>query len=251
MNKYLLPKIAALSVMAAFAAPVMAQSAGSNVLQVGWFHLTPQDSSEGITGVSGLIGSNLGSRGQSSHSSVSNADTLGLALTHFFTDNIGVTVDAGIPPTFRLSGQGSLAGFGKIGTAKQWSPAVVAKYFFGNANDKFRPFVGAGVTYVWYSDAKLTPAFQNYIAMPLSASGTGTATASLSSSFAPVASAGATYNLDDKWSIGFSVSYIPLKTEATINSTATGNYAAYGNNSYKTKLTLDPIITFLSVGYKF
>jgi len=250
MDKHFFPKIAALSIMAAFAAPVMAQSAGSNIVQVGWFELTPQDSSQGITGVSGLLGANLGSNGQNLHSSVSNADTLGLALTHFFTDNIAMTVDAGIPPTFRLSGQGSLASFGKIGTAKQWSPAIVGKYFFGDANDKIRPFVGAGVTYVWYSNTQLTPAFQNYIAT-LRTTGTGTATASLSSSVAPVATVGVMYNLNDKWSIGFSVSYIPLKTEATINSTATGSYAVYGSNSYKTKLTLDPIISFLSVGYKF
>lgn len=95
----LLPKIAALSVMAAFAAPVMAQSAGSNVINVGWFHLAPQDSSEGLTTLNGpLKGYNA-----NSHSSVGTADTLGIALTHFFTDNIAVTADLGIPPKFKLT----------------------------------------------------------------------------------------------------------------------------------------------------
>jgi outer membrane protein len=244
----ILPKIAALSVMAAFAAPAMAQSAGSTVLNVGWFHLVPQDSSEGITGVSGLV---AGASKPNAHSSLSNADTLGLALTYFITDNIALTADAGIPPTFKLTGQGDLSAFGEIGRAKQWSPAIVAKYFFGNANDKFRPFVGAGVTYVWYSNVQLSSAFQKYAGTASTNTGTGTATASLSSSTAPVLTAGTTYNLDDKWSIGFSVSYIPLKTEATVTGTGTGASAAYGTNVYKTKLTINPIVSFLSVGYKF
>lgn len=36
-----LPKLAALSVMAACAAPAMAQTAGSNIVNLGWFHLAP------------------------------------------------------------------------------------------------------------------------------------------------------------------------------------------------------------------
>jgi outer membrane protein len=239
----LLPKLAVLSVMAACAAPAMAQSAGSNVVNLGWFHLAPQDSSEGITGIGGLVN---GASKPNAHSSIDNADTLGLAFTHFFTDNIAVTLDAGVAPTFHLTGQGDLASFGQIGSAKQWSPALVAKYFFGSANDKFRPFVGAGVTYVWYTDAKLSPAFQRYAGSATTNLVPGTASASLSSSTAPVFSLGATYQLDDRWSLGFSLSYIPLKTDATVTGTS-----VLGNSVYKTKLTINPVVSFLSVGYKF
>src|SRR5450830_581966 len=247
----ILPKIAALSVMAAFAAPVMAQSAGSNILGVGWFHLAPQDSSEGITAVSGTGVTVLAASGGGStyHSSVGNADTVGLAFTHFFTDNIALTLDGGIPPTFHLTGQGGLSGVGEIGTAKQWSPAIVAKYFFGDANDKFRPFIGAGVTYVWYSSVNLSSGFQQSITRISSAgtTTTGTTSASLSSSTAPVATIGGTYNLNDKWSLGLSISYIPLKTDATITSTN----ANTGTSVYKTRLTINPIVSFASVNYKF
>jgi outer membrane protein len=245
----ILPKIAALSVMAAFAAPVMAQSAGSNIVSVGWFHLAPQDSSEGITGVSGTLATALNSsgRGANAHSTVGNADTIGLALTHFFTDNIALTLDGGIPPTFHLKGQGNLASQGEIGKAKQWSPALVAKYYFGDANDKFRPFVGAGATYVWYSNVELSSGFQTYTNnLGVFTTASGTATAKLSSSLAPVFTVGGSYNLTDKWSVGLSVSYIPLKTDATVTATGTT-----GTNVYKTRLTINPIVSFLSVGYKF
>lgn len=248
----LLPKLATLSIAAAFAAPAMAQTAGSNIVSFGWFHFAPQDSSQGIMGQSGVLGNAIqtAGTGQNMHSSVSDADTFGLALTHFFTDNIAVTLDGGKPPTMKLNGRGTLAAFGQLGTAKQWSPALVVKYFFGSANDRFRPFVGLGVTHVWYSDVNLNSPFQSYLATSRTI-GTGTATAKLSSSTAPVANIGATYNLDERWSIGFSLSYIPLKTNATITSTATGAYSAFGTNTYTTRLTVNPFVSFLSVGYKF
>lgn len=239
----LLPKIAALSIAAAFASPVMAQSAGSNIVNLGWFHLAPQDSSKGLTKLNGPGANFYPNR----KSSVSDADTLGIAFTHFFTDNVAVTADLGIPPTFKLNGRGDLAALGELGSAKQWSPAIVAKYYFGEATSKFRPFVGAGVTYVWYSDVKLTPNFQNSAAL-----GTGIASASLSSSFSPVLNLGATYNIDDRWSLSLSVSYIPLKTDADITAMPAGAIGtALGAQRYKTSITLDPIVSFLSVGYKF
>ena len=59
-----------------------------------------------------------------------------------------------IPPD--LEGTGTLSQFGKIGEAKQWSPTLLLKYFFMAPEAKFRPFVGIGVTRVWFCDAKIT-----------------------------------------------------------------------------------------------
>ena len=70
--------------------------------------------------------------------------------------------------------------------------------------------------------------------------------ADLSSSLAPVVSAGASYNIDKNWSVGLSVSYIPLKTKADLTTTT-----PLGPVHSTTKLTLNPIVSFLSVGYKF
>ena len=148
-----LPKILALSVLTACTMPAFAQSAGSNIVGVGWFHLAPRDTSEGLTTARGYD--------DGAHSSVSNADTLGLTFTHFYTSNVAVTADLGLPPTFDLTGTGTLARYGHIGSAKQWSPAVVAKYYFGDSRSKFRPFLGAGLSYTRYSDVTLSPTFQN------------------------------------------------------------------------------------------
>ncbi|MDY7576791.1 OmpW family outer membrane protein [Herbaspirillum sp. RTI4] len=238
MNKQVrfLPKILAMSVLAACAMPAFAQSAGSNIVGIGWFHLTPNDSSDGLTSPRGYDAN--------AHSAVSNADTVGLSFTRFFTDNIALTADVGIPPTFNLNGTGTLAAYGQIGSAKQWSPALVMKYYFGEATSKFRPFLGAGVSYIWYSGVSLNSTFQN-----VAAGGSGTADASLSNSWAPVLNAGATYNFDDKWSLNVSVSYIPLKTDAVI--TAHPSAAPSVSLISKTSIAINPLVTFLSVGYKF
>jgi outer membrane protein len=229
---------AALTSLAAFSLPAAAQSAGSNVVNLGWFHFTPNDSSDPLQTTTSLGTMTVPNSG----ATIGDADTVGLALTHFFTDNFAVTADIGLPPKFKLQGSGSLSALGEIGSAKQWSPAIVAKWFFGGAESKFRPFVGAGVTYVRYSDIELSQSLQSTLAGP-----GGTATADLSSSWAPVANIGAVYNFDKNWSLALSVSYIPLKTDADI----TGRTVLGGTTKAKTSLTIDPLVTFLSVGYTF
>lgn len=235
---HVLSKIAALSLAAAFSLPAAAQSAGDNIVNVGWFHLYTDDSSIPLTRTFPSVATD-----PASGASVGNADTLGIAFTHFFTDNFALALDAGIPPEFKLKGEGSLDSLGQLGTAKQWSPAIVAKWYFGGANDKWRPFVGLGVTHVWYSSVELSRSMQTRVAGP-----TGTGTAELSSSWAPVANVGVTYNIDKNWSIAASLSYIPLETDAYITGrSAAGTVVSRS----QTTLTLDPYVSFISVGYKF
>ncbi|WP_293777279.1 OmpW family outer membrane protein [uncultured Oxalicibacterium sp.] len=244
---YLISRVAAVSAMSALAAftlPATAQTAGSNVLNIGWFHLYTDDSSTPLTRTSPSPQTTFAGSG----ASVGNADTLGFAYTRFITDNFALTLDAGVPPKFKLDGAGTLASRGQLGTAKQWSPAIVAKWFFGAAEDKWRPFVGLGVTHVWYTDVKLNSSLTNLTTGQYPGGATGSTSANLSSSWAPVANAGVTYKLDDKWSINFSLSYIPLKTDAEIIGR---NAAGTVITRHTTSLTLDPYVSFLSVGYKF
>ena len=55
------------------------------------------------------------------------------------------------------------------------------------------------------------------------------------------------YAIDKNWGVTFSVSYIPMKTDAKLTTTVNGNKVAVS----KTRLTLDPIVPFLYVTYKF
>ena len=231
-----LPKLAALSLLAAFAAPAMAQQAGDNLINAGWAHIGLNQSSEPLK-IGSFTVPNSGAH-------VSNADTLLLSFTHFITDNIAVTADLGIPPKFKLSGSGSLNSLGQLGTATQWSPALLAKYYFGDANSQFRPYVGAGAAYVWYSNIKLTSSLTGLLAGGDPGASTS---ADLSSSLAPIANVGMAYNFDKNWSANLSLSYVGLKTKADLSTHHSDGTTTHAT----TKITLNPLVSVLSVGYKF
>lgn len=142
---------------ASFSTPGYAQTAGSFFVTAGWFHFAPQDRSDPLKLLS-VGGSPVNITFPNTGAGVSSADTAGFTAGYFVTDHIAAEFEFGIPPKFDLSGTGSLAQFGTIGSIKQWSPTLLFKYFFLDANAKFRPYVGIGVTRTSFSDAKITNA---------------------------------------------------------------------------------------------
>jgi outer membrane protein len=144
--------------------------------------------------------------------------TLSASWLHMYSDNIGAELTLGIPPKLKLD-LATPNGVGKThpggASAKALTPAVVAKYFFNKPGDKVRPYLGLGVSHVSFRNvsANLDDAEVKAFA------GNG---ASLSSSWAPVYNAGMIYNLDDKWSINGSMSYIPIKTTVTFSGSGAG-----------------------------
>ena len=97
-----------------------AQSAGQWVVNAGWMHLAPQDSSQPLT---------VNALGQStvvpgSGSTLANANTFALTTRYFVTDHVALETVLGVPPKLHLSGTGSLAPVGELGTARAWSPAA-------------------------------------------------------------------------------------------------------------------------------
>jgi outer membrane protein len=222
-----------------------AQSAGNWVLNAGWMHVAPQDSSETLT--VNALGSSSAVPG--SGASVSNADTFALAASYFVTDHVAVEALLGMPPKLNLSGTGSLSAQGELGSARVWGPALLAQYHLGEPTSRLRGYVGAGISYVWFKSIELNSpiATGQFLASPtLGTSLEGPTSASLSKSFAPVINAGLTYNIDKHWSVDVSASYAWLSTK-----TALTTHSALGTVSSSTKLKIDPIVTFVSVGYRF
>jgi outer membrane protein len=222
-----------------------AQSAGSLQVNAGWMHFAPQDSS-GAFNVTAL-GQTQQRAG--SGASVSNADTFGLTLQYFVTDHIAAEAVMGVPPKFHLDGEGTLSPLGELGTAKEWSPTILLKYYFMDAQSKFRPYLGAGASYVWFSDVKLSSQMASgaFLYTPQTGTAlTGPTSAHISSSFAPVVNGGMSYNFNKHWSASFSVSYMWLSARATLTTNS-----AVGTVRSESKIKLDPIVTFLSVGYTF
>jgi outer membrane protein len=241
MKKALLA-LASISALASGSA--FAQQAGDLVVGAGWLHFAPQDSSKPLTFTSPVSRAVPGSG-----AGVDNANAVGLTAAYFIDSTWAVEGVVGIPPRFKLQGEGTLEPVGKLGDAKQWSPTILAKYHFGNGTDAFRPFVGLGATYVWYSDVNLSGGLQNAIGGQLRRPAGSTSTsAKLDSSFAPVFNAGATYQFDKHWGVLFSVSYLPLKTTAKLTTrTAAGTTIA----TSEARLKLDPIVSYVALTYRF
>ncbi|OAJ54252.1 hypothetical protein A6V36_30565 [Paraburkholderia ginsengiterrae] len=274
MKKFLLAILGA-----CLCASAHAQHAGDNVAVLGWFHVTPTKSSTPLTTNVAPVPINTPLRLPSSFTSSgtslssSNADTAGLVFSHYVTDHIAVSTVAGIPPVFQISGRGTIKPPGPAGalgtqnlgdpqanpivkSVRQWSPALLFQYYFNEPTAKFRPFVGIGVSYNWFSDLQLSQNFitstQNNLGAVLAAGagkpGQTQVSAKASSSWAPVFNAGLAYNFTDHWGLVASVTYIPLKTTSSVIIKA-----ADGTELSVTKadLAADPIISFLALSYKF
>jgi outer membrane protein len=241
-------KIAAVAIAAALSSTAFAQSAGDNVVNVGWYHIAPNDSSTPLTITSPApVATTLAGSG----ASVEKADTVGFSLTHFFTNNWAGSLDLGIPPTYKIKGTGTLAAVGEIGEAKQWAPTVLGKYFFCDSTAAFRPFLGLGASRVSYKDIKLNSTFQGAVdgtllQMSQGAVVGGSTTAALDSSWAPVYNVGASYAINKDWYASFSVSYLGLKTSATLTTASN-----IGPITSTTSIKIDPIVTFAAIGYRF
>ena len=220
-----------------------AQSAGSFFATAGWFHLAPQDSSDPLK-ITSVGGNPVNITVPNTGAGVSSADTAGFTVGYFITDHIAAEFEFGVPPEFDVNGTGALSRYGKLGTVREWSPALLFKYFFLAPQSKFRPYVGIGVTRTSFSNAKITNG--DFEARALG----GPTTAEASTVWSPVFNVGATYAFSEHWFAGFSVSFIPQSTTSTFT---TQSQTPVGTLTRKAeaKITLNPIITYLRVGYRF
>jgi len=156
----------------------------------------------------------------------------------------------------------------KAATVRAWTPALEVQYQFGKSGiNKFRPYIGAGVMYAHFNDIKLDGGINS----DLIAAGhmiqnilDGKAGAALDKkvssanpyvkvkaedAFAPIITLGATYDISDNWYSVASVSYAKLNNKTTIDVTD-GNTGTRLINS-STKIDIDPLITYVGVGYRF
>jgi outer membrane protein len=219
-----------------------AQAAGSVVLSTGWLHVAPQGDATPLTVESiGGVAVNQQLAGSGAHASSS--DTVGFTTEYYVTDNIGIAMLLGLPLKVNLVGDGTLQKYGNLGSTKPMPPAIEVRYHLFSAQSKFRPFIGLGVNYTWFTQVRTTNS--RFIEDSLGPGGSAHAT--LSSSWNPVFELGANYAITKRWSVGASVGYVPVKTHLTLSGqTATGTQIVS-----KSTLRLNPLNVFLNVAYTF
>jgi outer membrane protein len=220
-----------------------AQSAGSFYVTSGWLHLAPQSSSDPLKETN-VGGSPVNITVPNTGASLDSADTLGFTAGYFITDHIATEFVLGIPPKFDLQGTGALSQFGTLGQARQWSPTLLFKYYFNAPQATFRPFLGIGVSRIWFTNASITNGvFEQEVLH-------GPTTVSADSSWSPVFNAGFNYNINKHWFASLSLSYLPFSTNAKLNSAASTPVGTLNVQS-QTRIRLDPIVSYVSIGYRF
>ncbi|WEF31422.1 OmpW/AlkL family protein [Pseudoduganella chitinolytica] len=157
-----------------------------------------------------------------------------LNLAYFVTDNIVAELDLGVPYRHDLFGAGAIEGTGKLGTADVLPPTLFAQYRFFGPNAVFRPYVGVGVTYAYFrrerGSAQLTAVLNT---------GGPASTFSLKAKVAPSVQLGASFRLNERWSLDGGVIKTKLKTTATYSTGQTQD------------IRLDPVAINAGVTFKF
>ncbi|MDA3979264.1 OmpW family outer membrane protein [Gallibacterium sp. AGMB14963] len=148
---------------------------------------------------------------------------LGLTGTYMITNNIGVELLAATPFSHEIK-----LGGDTIAKTKHLPPSLYVQYYFLNADSPARPYVGAGLNYTTFFGEKEKLA--------------GLSNLKLKDSWGPAVNAGIDIKITDKLFFNTSVWWAKIKTKATFN---------LNGKPQEARVTLDPTVFFVGLGYKF
>lgn len=131
MRSFCIAAVAALTV----AAPVAAQQAGDWTVGVGIINVDPKNDN-----------GTLADGAYPTH--IQDSTRPQFTVEYFIRDNIGIELLAATPFRHTIKSNGT-----KIGTVKHLPPTVSLQYHF-DATPQFKPFVGVGVNFTGFWDAK-------------------------------------------------------------------------------------------------
>lgn len=184
---------------------VMAHEAGDVFVRAGFATVMPNESSD---------------KYQGNELEIDKDTQIGLTLTYMVTDQFGVEVLAATPFTHSVTLGGS-----EVAEVSHLPPSVMAQYYFGQANSKVRPYVGAGLNYTIFFDEEGKGALAN-------------TDVSLDNSFGLAAQVGVDVVVADNWFANASLWYMDINTDV---HTAVGTL----------ETDIDPLTFMASVGYTF
>jgi outer membrane protein len=202
-----------------------AQSQGAWLASVGVTSLNPSVSSGNLSSPS-LANTQVGIN--------SNSQLTG-AVSYMLSDHWSLSAPIGMGFKHNITGAGAIAGTGVIGTTRALPVTGLVQYRLFDANDAFRPYVGAGLTYAKFFDSQGTGTLTG-LTNPGSSVPT---TLSIDSKFAATVQLGITYNLTDVTFLDVNLT----KTGLTTNS--------YLSTGQSISMGLNPVTYSLGIGYKF
>ncbi len=214
MNKTIVSGlIAAALLTTGFASSVSAHQAGDIIIRAGVAVVAPNESSQDVASFGEF--------------EVDDNTQIGLNFGYMLTDNIGIELLAASPFTHDIS----LGDFGKIAETKQLPPTLVAQYYFGSADSKLRPYIGAGVNFTNFYDNEFTNDLDGALT-----------DLSLSNSWGLAAQVGLDYQINKNWLVNASVWYAQISTDVDFK---------LAGDAVKIETDIDPWVYMVSVGYTF
>lgn len=162
---------------------------------------------------------------------VSDNQQLGLTGTYMFTDHIGVELLAATPFSHSIDASVPALGtsLGETVKVKQLPPSLYVQYYFMDKDAGARPYIGAGVNYTRFFDAKI----KNDTISDLRVK---------KHSFGPVVNAGIDIKLADNLYFNTALWYTHIRTKA--------NFKAL-NTEHEVAIKLDPLVAFAGLAYHF
>lgn len=212
----------------------VAQKAGDTIVGAGLAVIAPRESLGPLTST-GPAAPAFNAATAGATVNIDHVSTLSLSVLHMFTDHIAAELTLGVPPKLEVDVNLASGSHPGAATAREITPALVGKYLFMNPGDRVRPYLGLGVAYAKFDKVRINQSD------PLVVGLAGTS-AALSSEWAPVVAAGFIYNIDERWSVNASVSYLRLKTTATLVGSGTTTQG---------ELKLNPVDYVVRLGYRF
>jgi outer membrane protein len=147
----------------------------------------------------------------------------------FITPNWSVSLTVGVPPKARISGEGTLASAGALGSAR-YAPSAIDIQYNLPTTGRFRPYIGAGLNYTLVYDVH----------------GSAIRNLKVSNGYGPVIQTGAEYRVSRHMSAFIDVKKIWVAVDARgfVDSPA-------GPQPATARLALDPVIASAGVSWHF
>lgn len=212
------------SVAALLALPAAAEiKAGTVQLRGRVICICPDDSSGEVSGIA------------DSGVSVDDAITPEFDVTVFLAQHVALEIIAATAK-HDISGEGAIEGLGEIADTGVLPPTLLIQAHF-RPEQKFRPYVGAGINYTLFYDEDTTNSLETALG--------GDTKISLDESFGWALQAGFDVAINDHWFFNFDVKYIDIDTEAVLVT----------DDGFDTRRTVDvdinPWVPGFGFGYRF
>ncbi len=216
---------AALATTLLLAGAAQAQVAGTWSVRLGATHISPQVKSGNLSAPSF----------PNTKVDVGSATALTGGINYMLTDNWAVDVPFGLPFKHKFYGDGAIAGVGEVGETKVIPATVFAQYRFGEANAKFRPYLGLGVTYAKFFKERTTATMTGLTG----GSPANPTTASIDSRWGLTPQVGFVWNFNERWFVDAAYYKSFLKTTSHLST------------GQSIDIRLNPNVFAVGIGYRF